>query len=329
MNTTVVVATYNRELALKRLLGQLTRQTVRRDDLEVVVVDDGSSPPAAPAIRPFEADLRVKAVRQANSGVAVARQRGAEIATGDILIFLDDDMLIKEDFVEQHLAAHRGHGNRVVLGRLLPSGEIAEMPLFERFHAEMLERMSRRCEEAGTFAGHELYTGNMSLPRELFFRAGGFDPAFFIEDTELGVRLDQQKAQFVFCSAAASVHASDHTSLESWLRRSVVEGGDWVRLSHKHPHVASASPFSMIDHVSPLLLPLLAASMALPDAAPPLSRALYRGALALDALGLHRAALAATTAVYGSRYCEGVRRATGGLGDVIAAYRAHRKGGHA
>ena len=125
------------------------------------------------------------------------------------------------------------------------------LPLFERFHAYQLEKVAHRHAAAGTFAGHEVYTGNLSLPRALFLRAGGFDPAFFIEDVELGVRLERCGATFVFSREAAAVHASDHTSLEGWLDRCHREGRDWVRLARKHPWAHDASPWSFMSKANP------------------------------------------------------------------------------
>src|SRR5688572_23687930 len=125
VRASIVVATYNRNAPLARLLESLVRQTVPRAEFEVVVVDDGSAEEAAPAVAPFQDTLQVTVLRQKNGGAAVARQHGAEIARGHLLVFLDDDMLVGEDFLAQHLAAHEGHPDRVVLGRLLPAGEIA------------------------------------------------------------------------------------------------------------------------------------------------------------------------------------------------------------
>ena len=226
----VVVATYNRSRSLALLLEGLAKQTVPRDDFEVVVVDDGSAEDVTPVVSRFEQAISVTLLRQKNSGVAVARQRGVERTSGRIIVFLDDDMRVREDFVAQHLAIHEGHDDRVVLGRLLaPAGE--QISLFERSHAYRLDRLAELWTAPGSVSGHNVYTGNMSLPRELFFRAGGFDEAFFIiEDTELGVRLQAIGAQFFFAPLAASEHASDHMSLDAWLRRAVKEGRGWVRL---------------------------------------------------------------------------------------------------
>lgn len=321
----VVVATYNRREPLARLLATLAEQSVGRDQFEVVVVDDGSREDATPIAAPFAGALDVSVLRQDNSGVAVARDRGTRRARGRVVIFLDDDMLVGRDFVAQHLEAHGDARDRVVMGELLPDERLAEMPLFERFHAHHLAKNAERYGATGTFGGHEVYTGNLSLPRELFLRVGGFDPTFFIEDVELGVRLERAGARFVFSRAAAAVHASDHASLERWLDRCRVEGRDWVRLARRHPTVHAASPWSFLSSANPLSRAVFAAAVAAPGAVPGLARATIRGALAADALGLRRGTIAAMTLVYGLQYYRGVREETGSAMEALGAYLSYRR----
>ncbi len=325
IRASIVVATYNRREPLLRLLATLAYQTVPREEYEVVVVDDGSRVDVTPLAEELAPVLQLRVLRQENRGVAVARQHGVEHARGRILVFLDDDMLAGEDFVEQQLALHEGHDDRVVMGELLPDGNIGRMPLFEKYHAYQLQRFAECWAESGTFAGCDVYTGNLSLPRDLFFRAGGFDPAFHIEDVELGVRLEQAGAKFVFSRAVATVHASDHTSLEKWLARSMRDGRDWVRLERKHPSVPGANPWRFLSAASPLARPVFAAAIVAPGAATALARLVVQGAASADTLGFDRAMLRAMTLVYGIHYFAGVREETGSLGAAIEAYRAYRR----
>ncbi|HQY61081.1 MAG: glycosyltransferase [Myxococcales bacterium] len=324
VRASVVIPTYNRKAPLARLLESLARQTLRREELEVVVVDDGSDEDATAVVAPFADALQVSVLRQENAGVAVARQNGVLRAVGPVIVFLDDDMRVREDFVARHLAVHEEGPGRVVMGELTPDPGIHEMPLFERFYAHILSRKAREISVTGTFEGHDVYTGNLSLPRELFLRVGGFDPAFWLEDAELGVRLEQAGARFVFSRAAAAVHGSDHTSLERWLARNVKDGRDWVRLMRRHPAALRASPWRHLTAANPLARPFFAAALAFPDGAPVLARLVYRGAQGAEAVGLDRVAVAATTVVYGVQYFVGVRRETGTLRDVLRAYLAYR-----
>ncbi len=332
LDVSVVIATYNRTEALRGLLLELADQTVERGRYEVIVVDDGSKEDARPKLAGLEAKLDLQVLRQENAGAAVARQRGAELARGRLLVFLDDDMRVEKDFVEAHLAEHPldAHGQlarRVVLGRLRAETKIESMPLFERFYARMLDRLAHEAAAGHELTGSQLYTGNVSLPRELFFAAGGFDSTLrLIEDVDLGVRLAKAGATFGLSHRAASVHGSDHVSMERWLERSRKDGVYTTRVARKHPGSADASPWRHLGKVNLLSRPVLALSVALPGVAGAIGSLAIRTAQAADKVGLSRLAIHGTVLVYGIQYYRGVREETGGPADVVREYRAFRRG---
>jgi serine acetyltransferase/GT2 family glycosyltransferase len=323
----VVIPSYNRGPALAELLTQFVDQTAGMDAFEVIVVDDGSKIDPRPGLPSFEGRLRLHVERQANGGAAKARQRGAEIAQGEILIFLDDDMQIRKTFVAAHLAAHEGRPRSAVLGRLHALPTIEKMPLFERYYARMLDRMAVQAEEAGTkekgLPGPKLYTGNMSIPRALFFEAGGFDAEFrLLEDVELGIRLERVGGRIFFSRDADAVHGSDHVSTERWLNRSLRDGIFATKVAHKHPDYAAASPFWHVSRINRLSRPVIAASAAAPKLGGALAEVGMRAAETADRLGLSKLAVGGTTLVYGIQFYRGVREETGGLGALYREYRA-------
>ncbi len=328
----VIVATYNRPDSLLRILGELSVQTCDPSRFEVVVVDDGSKEDSTVRVREVGFPrLSLRLHRQPNGGAARARQQGAELSRGTLMLFVDDDMQIPPGLVASHLAAHAGHigqERRVVMGRLRSAPGLADMPLFERFYARMLDRFAHDVgQKDSTFAGPEIYTGNLSLPRALFFAAGGFDVTFGqIEDAELGVRLERAGATFHFSEDGYTVHASDHVSRDKWLTRSVTDGKFWTRLAHKHPDAVHANPWRHLGGVNPLSRPLLAMVVLAPFLADPLARTGLSLAELADRFGLERLALQGTTLVYGIQYFRGVRQETGSLGTAYREYAAFRQG---
>src|SRR5690348_15978672 len=133
----VVIATFNRHEKLFALLDDLEAQSLAMDQFEVRVVDDGSSVPVTVSPRSYALFVE----RQPNRGAAAARNKGASSARGDILVFVDDDMRLPREFLERHLHAHTRTDRAVVLGRIERDPNL-RMPLFERWHAEMLDRMA-------------------------------------------------------------------------------------------------------------------------------------------------------------------------------------------
>lgn len=87
----VVIATYNRGARIARTLDSVLAQTVR--PTEIIVIDDQSTDDTAAWIRGHYPDVQVVTVP--NGGSSASRNRGAERARGDVLVFLDhdDDML--------------------------------------------------------------------------------------------------------------------------------------------------------------------------------------------------------------------------------------------
>ncbi len=322
----VVIANYNRPALVQRLLGDLSVQTLDPRHFEVIVVDDGSEVDVRTALGSARPPFSLLVHRQANGGAAVARQRGAELARGKVVIFLDDDMRVGPEFVERHLELHDAP-RTLVLGQLRPDADIRTMPLFERFFARQLDKKADALLEGREeLRGSGVYTGNMSVDRQLFLEVGGFDPRFkALEDEELGLRLEKAGARLLFSGRAGSVHGSDKTSLEKWLQRAYNDGAYSVRVGRKHPEVPGASAFRHLAKISRISLPFLGVSLLAPGVAAPIARLAARVTLSVDKLGLEPLAIAGTTLVYGIQFYRGVRAESGSLGALHGEYQAFRR----
>jgi len=326
LSLSVIIATYNRADLIRRLVQDLLDQTLAKSDYEVIVVDDGSKEDMRPLLADLAKGGALRVERQSNAGAGAARQRGAELAKGRVLVFLDDDMRVRRDFLAAHLAA-RTNDTTVVLGRLLPADQIATMPLFERFFATMLDRMAEGYSSGmETLRGSNVYTGNVSVPRALFFDVGGFDTEFrALEDQELGIRLERAGATFVFSNEACSVHGSDKTSMEAWMKRSYRDGVFETRVGRKHADLASASPFRHIARINPISKPFLALSFVSPATSGVVADVAIRAAALFDKVGVTPLAIAGATLVYGMQYYRGVRAEAGDAKNLAREYGAFRK----
>lgn len=324
----VIVATFNRPAALRRLVEQLGAQSIPADRYELLVVDDGSEADARETLAGVKVACALHVMRQANAGAAVARQRAADAAKGRILVVVDDDMQVEATFLAEHLRHHDGNDDLCALGRLAPDAAIEGMPLFEKFFASMLERRAVEWDRGeAKVVGADVYTGNVSMAKALFERAGGFDASFrALEDEELGIRLEKAGARFTFAAGATAVHASDKTDTARWLARGYRDGQYATKIAKKHPDVRSSSPWRHLGGLNPLSRPLMLLTLASPELGHALAGFAIRAAQALDGAGLSGAAIKGATVVYGVEYYRGVRRETGGVLDVVRAYREFQKG---
>lgn len=96
------MAAYNAAATVESAIASALNQTVA--DLEVLVVDDGSTDDTATLVEALT-DLRLRLVRQQNAGPAVARNSGLALARGRFVSFLDSDDLLLPDYLEQMTAA--------------------------------------------------------------------------------------------------------------------------------------------------------------------------------------------------------------------------------
>lgn len=306
MKLSVIVATYNRGPLLLDLLRDLSRQE-GAGDFDLVIVDDGSAEPAERYVRSVSTPYHIELIRQANSGQAKARHRGISASSGDVVIIIDDDMSLPRQFLASHRALHE-RGFEVVLGLIRAASDLDKKPLFERFHADQLDKFVHGVRAGKPLSGAELCTGNVSFRRARYDQVGGFDPSLArSEDRDLGIRLHKAGARFTFSEEAFTTHRSDHTDLAKWKRRAFLYGVYDHRIARKHAGDALNHPWHYMRLVSPFSRPLLIGAICSDSLGKRLSRAAMKASEAVDKLGFERVAIKGTTLVYGIEYFMGVR----------------------
>lgn len=309
----VVLATFNRPARLERLIRQLGDQDLPPDRFEVIVVDDGSEPPATEVLDRLDLPCPVILLRQPNRGAAAARHRGALEARGDVIVFTDDDMLVRPGFLSAHEALHVSGSRRVVVGRIHPSPRLDERPLFERFHARGHDHGADR-----PLHGDAVCTGNVSMRRADYLEAGGFDATLEqLEDADLGLRLEQAGAEVVFSEDASTTHDSDQDHFVAWRSKAVRYGRHGVRLARKHPGLLGADSWRFFFGNALAKRPVLTAALVAPGLARWIGDLVQRSAVAADRLGLERVALNAASLLWDLENFRGVREELGSLGATL------------
>ena len=176
-------------------------------------------------------------------GRAGARNCGARAAKAELLIFLDDDVLVRPDFIHQHVLAQARrpglvHGRlREIIG-LLRSDDpalggaacppIAAQALREgrwipssamRLSASALEQAAEDPQAFDSAPWLASAGANLSLPRRLWEGIGGFDEAYGLrwglEDLDFGFRLWRAGVTFLVADGAIGLHMS-HQSATRW-----------------------------------------------------------------------------------------------------------------
>ncbi len=241
----VIVPTHNRPQKLLKVLRALETQTLDRHAFEIVVVDDGSTADTAAAVAGFRqaSSSAVRFFRQPQRGPAAARNAGIRAAAGRLLVFIGDDTVPRDDFLQQHLKAHRQHRddrNVAVVGYTTWLAGLRVTP-FMKYIGECgpqfgFARMSPNRPLPYCF----FYSSNLSLPRAMVQGpAHVFDEEFSSaawEDIELGYRLQQNGMKLFYHPDAVARH--DHaTTIPAFCRRQLVVGRDSRILLKKHPEL--------------------------------------------------------------------------------------------
>jgi len=316
MRCSVVLPTYNRQESLIRTLNALTRQTLSNAEFEVVVVSDGSTDSTDLVLSEFATSKRLilKWFSQENAGPAAARNVGIEMARGDVVVFIDDDVEPVPEFLERHLAHHETDDRMVVVGPLSPDRRwIRDEPVWVAWEHEKLQTIYKMFKPGGKLAGRDpryvhFYSGNASVRRKWLIEVGGFNPEFRRqEDVELASRLKSIcGVRFVWDFEADGLHHPIR-SLASWLEIPTAYGV----LDAARVHSNSLDPREVDMNIKQrhgLTRFLSWMFRASPSLSEPTSKTLCSLAISLYTIGARTWSLDMLSGVYNARYALAYRR---------------------
>ena len=203
----VIIPTYNAEAFISRTVESVSRQTVT--DLEIIAVDDGSTDGTPEMLTSLlSREPRLRLIRQANAGVAEARNRGLREADpgARYISFLDHDDVLEPGALEALCAALdpvpdavAAYGRLTIIG---PHDEPAPPSHLEKWTDERLTVVGNRLErrpnsQPATFEALIILSCIVSMSgtvirRDALERVGGFDPlAVPADDWDLWIRLSR------------------------------------------------------------------------------------------------------------------------------------------
>jgi GT2 family glycosyltransferase len=226
----VIVTTHKRPESLRRCVQALARQE-QAPPFELIVVNDGAHP-----VAPIEG---AHIIEFAGRGTGAARNAGAAAARGDLLLFLDDDLVPDPDLLRSHAEAHET-GDRVVIGYCPPCPRNRNLASFGA--AAWWEDHYRALRDAAQLTFMDVLSGNMSVRRETFDRIGGFDVSLRRrEDWEWGIRALQGGAHVAYRPEARAAHEFVFDTRKA-LAAGRHHGRSDATLIARHPEAAAALP---------------------------------------------------------------------------------------
>jgi peptidoglycan/xylan/chitin deacetylase (PgdA/CDA1 family)/glycosyltransferase involved in cell wall biosynthesis len=237
MRFSIIIPTYQRRTMVTRNVAALDRQVFR--DFEVIVVVDGSTDGSACALRALDVGFPLEVVEQPNAGRAHACNAGAAASSGELLLFLDDDMEADPSLLREHDRSHRD-GADLVLGDLPLHPESPRSLLSWGVGFWASSRRTRLMQPGVRIGPEDLQMGQASIARERFQALGGFDQQFTRagayggEDLDFGTRVQQAGLRIVFNPNAISYQYYD-VDPGDYLQRASEWGRSDQELRLKHP----------------------------------------------------------------------------------------------
>ncbi|WP_312324478.1 glycosyltransferase [Soonwooa sp.] len=183
----IIIAIYNRRDELFELLNSLLRQTDK--DFEIIVVDDGSKIDLSPTIKFFENQLDIKFYQKTNSGPGLTRNYGAKRAKNDWMVFVDSDVIVEENYIENI------------------KKDLIEIPCDAFGGADKAHKGFNIMQKAISYSMTSVFTTggirgnkkavskfqprsfNMGVNKEVFLKVGGFSEMRIGEDPDLSMTL--------------------------------------------------------------------------------------------------------------------------------------------
>lgn len=232
----IVIPTYNSSRFVPNLLESIFKQAL--DDMEVIIVDDCSKDDTVKLANKYP----VKVIKmEKNGGPARARNRGVREAKGDIIFFLDSDVIVLDgtvrevkDYFENNPSANCVIG--VCATKPLNKGFVPTyMAMFEYIHL-----VSAKDGKVSVFAPR---CG--AIKKELFQRVGGYDESYKgadVEDFELARRINREDS--IFLNPKMLVRHQFVNNFEEAVRNYFKRAVMWIHLFLKDRQLDNAGPTS-------------------------------------------------------------------------------------
>lgn len=174
----VIIPTYNRCEYLRTTINSLQEQNFLKDEYEIIIVDNNSTDNTPEVVEKCNREGGKKAVyiKELNLGLHNARHAGAKVAKGEILAYVDDDVICDKNWLSELIKPYNNSETGCVGGKILPKWEIEPpewIKNFPKFYLSILD------DEEGPKEARWIYGCNFSVRKSLLFELGGFNPDAF------------------------------------------------------------------------------------------------------------------------------------------------------
>ncbi len=218
MKVSIIIPTFQREQFLLDTLTGVRAQEFPRDECEILLVDNSPQPSAKlSSLRDLKGTPKVHCLHEPRNGLHNARHAGARIAKGEILVYIDDDVLCPPQWLAAMLEPYRYPKVAMVAGKVKLAFESEPPPWVRQFY-DILSALDWG-DTAHALAPYLSPVGcNMSVRRSVLFAVKGFNPDAFGDRRLIHLRGDGE------CGLAHKIHEAGFLvwyAPQAWLQHRV------------------------------------------------------------------------------------------------------------
>lgn len=244
----VIIPAFNNPAMLSRCLEALAAST--HQPAEIIIVDDGSADNLQPLADRFGA--RLIRISAGPRGPAHARNTGAATAQGDLLLFVDADVLVRPDTLAQFAAAF---DTRPDVSAVF--GSYDDDPATPDFVSQFKNLFHHFVHQHANHDAETFWSGCGAVRRTPFMELGGFDAARYprpsIEDIEFGYRL-RAAGHGILLNRSIQVKHLKRWTLRGLLRTDVLDRGvPWTVLILERRRLPNDLNLHMMQRLSAML----------------------------------------------------------------------------
>lgn len=252
-----IIPTFNRRQVLVRTVQMLLNQTVPAHDIVVVDQSTEIPPEVASRLLQWHREKKILWVRQEEPNASMARSRGVMESSGDIIVFLDDDIEVAADFIASYQRAFAEPEILAVSGQVLEGNRETISTLDPRAADPEIGWLFCKRNYDKPMIGNFVMAGNMGVRRTDLLAIGGMDERFmrgaFREESDFGLRWGE---------SGRVIHFRPEVSLYHLGGAGVADGGarHWTRMTNWMGwHHYFGSWYFLLNHATWKSLPYLLA----------------------------------------------------------------------
>lgn len=247
----IVIPAFNCLHTLPQVVAKLMEQRHLALGMEIIVIDDGSSDGTRDWLRNTAAKypVEIKYLVQENQGPALARNRGIEIATGKIILFLDADVIPSDELIPAHLNFHRQNPELCLALRGNTIDVISPMLKDEVWTRSSVHSLKTNSSDIKNLFWVDFVTGNISIKQKFLIKNNlRFNEKLFVgEDVELGFKAQQQGLILQFSEQAIGYHHHPIT-IQSHLKKGTLAGKSYAIWHAAFPQLKAELEKLGIEH---------------------------------------------------------------------------------